>query len=92
MRTGQGAVAVLSDWEGNRRSGVALSMRISTCRLSVSGKGEEIPAWAWIVLSEGENWDDLQTTVKARECLILTDQFSGTGTAIVQCLCVWKLT
>ena len=27
MCTGQGAVAVLCDWEGNRRSGVALPIR-----------------------------------------------------------------
>jgi len=31
MSTSQGAVAVLCDWEGNRRSGVALAMRHRLC-------------------------------------------------------------
>jgi len=37
MSTGHGAVAVLCDWEGNRRFGVILAIRYRLCRTSTCG-------------------------------------------------------
>jgi len=51
MSTGHGAVALLSGWEDNRRSGITLAMRHRLCdRISIYGfhglrKGDEYPEY-----------------------------------------------
>jgi len=56
MSTGEGPVAVLCGWEGNRRSVVALVMRqtlhsaVYACVLSGSREGDENPAYVAVAV------------------------------------------
>ena len=48
MSAGQGTVALLYGWEGNRRFGVAPFMRHGLCDISILRTGDEHPAYATV--------------------------------------------